>query len=201
MPIEGGSLRSMLIVNDNGLHLGPKKKDEQEFIEKCQKGNSFWVYHFIPLETIQRVRYTDRGTRVWVSYQGLGGLTLTTTLPFELSSNAALIAEDLRSRCGLQKSVKPRPLWKKFFPNGIYMLIALVCTAIFYNEYQLHGSESFENARRAKAQIIAKVVALLGEATDGWGILIVGLSISFYFGLKLYKLISNKSNEYNYTKS
>jgi hypothetical protein len=200
MALEGGSFRSMLIVNDNGLHLGPKKSDEEEFIEKCQNGNSFWVYHFIPVDSIQRVRYTDRGQNVWVSYIGPAGITFTTTLPFELSSNAALTAEDMRVRFGFQKDIKPRPVWKKFFPNGIYTLLALACTAFFYNEYQLHGSESFENARRAKAQIISKVVAFLGEATDGWGILIVGLSISFYFGLKLFKLISNKANEYNYTK-
>lgn len=201
MHIEGGSLRSMLIVNDNGLHLGPKKSDEQEFIEKCQNGNSFWVYHFIPLEAIERVRYADRGTRVWVSYQGLGGLTLTTTLPFELSSNAALVAEDIRSRCGLKKSVKPHPVWKKFFPNGVYFVIALFCTLFFYNQYLEHGTSAFDETRRGKAQIVAKIVSFLGETTNGWGILIVGLGLCALFGFKFYKLVSNRANEYTYTRS
>lgn len=198
---EGGSIRSKLIVNDKGLYLGPSSNDDDAFIEKCERGNSLWIYHFIPNEDIHMVRYFDKGDKVWVTYSGPGGLPLLTTLSFELSSNAAMVAEDLGFRNGFEKSTKPRPFWKKLFPHGVYTFLIASVTIFFYAEYLEQGAGFLQDVNRPRHAFLVGVIKFLGETTNGWGILIIGLSWAFYHAVKFYKLVSNRLTEYTFNRT
>lgn len=200
MATEGGTLRSKLIVNDKGLYLGPSSSDDEAFMEKCERGMSLGIYHFIPNHDIHQIRYFDKGDKVWVTYSGPGGVPLITTLSLELSANAAMVAEELAFQNHFEKSTKPRPFWKKLFPHGVYLLIIVACTMFFYMSYLEQGSAFLQDVNRPRHAFLVGVVRFLGETTNGWGILIVGLSWAFYHALKFYKLVSNRLTEYTFRR-